>query len=583
MTTLPLTGTVNTGGAGVNVNLDAIGIAPFSLINRMIKLRMVVDDPFKVGAISLFVGTSSLANNIKWRFWTSTSSSRPAKPGEAFTVTLQMSEINTVAGSISLSPSGVPSASSGFTDIRLQVSDNATGPVQVQLLSVELVEPDVPGAFLSIVFDDANESIVSRAFPKMRSLGLPGTSYVIADAIGSPGRTTLQGCQALAADGWEIAGHAGTVAGHSNGLTALTGQQVSDDLAAMHSWLVANFPDPQNQYSFAYPLGKYENTTDGVAVESLVAANGFTSARTILSDAGVSTHTQIESLPPAMPMRMNAMSGISSLSPGQFNPATLVGPGGMLDKLAANGGWMILVFHIVVAGAPAATTEISQADFDLIMDAIAARQNSIRVAPVREVLRFTPEDIDGVLNIYRVAGSTVSVVPTLDRVWLKSVARPFLNRAVTVFDYSEVERSARSGVFDVVGRSLPVSVSDVRGSRRWTLELLTETAGDAQDLDLLLASGDPLLVHVPADCGVPGGYVEVGDARQRRTARRTERRVFELPCVEVAAPGPDVIGSTVTCQSVLNEYPTCQAVLDAHPTCLDLMELIGDPTDVVVP
>jgi hypothetical protein len=71
---------------------------------------------------------------------------------------------------------------------------------------------------------------------------------------------------------------------------------------------------------------------------------------------------------------------------------------------------------------------------------------------------------------------TGSITPLLGgMVWLKSVARPFLNRQVTVVDYSDVERPARNGVFDVVGRSLPVSVSDVRGSRRWTLEVLTGT------------------------------------------------------------------------------------------------------------
>lgn len=183
---------------------------------------------------------------------------------------------------------------------------------------------------------------------------------------------------------------------------------------------------------------------------------------------------------------------------------------------------------------------------------------------------------------------TGSTVPTLDRVWLKSLARPFLNRPVEVKDFSDVSRPARGGVFEVVGRSYPVAVTDVRSSRRWTLEVNTYTPDEAQDLDLLLAAGDILLVHVPQNAGrlsaVPGGYVTVGDTRVVTPPTFDLRmRVFELPCVEVAAPGPDVIGSTATCQTVLNTYATCQAVLDAHPTCLDLLELVGDPTDVLVP
>ncbi|MGK5737279.1 hypothetical protein [Micromonospora sp. URMC 103] len=192
---------------------------------------------------------------------------------------------------------------------------------------------------------------------------------------------------------------------------------------------------------------------------------------------------------------------------------------------------------------------------------------------------FAPD----VANHYRVVPHySGSIVPVIGGVWLKSIARPFLNRQVTLVDYSDVERPTRSGVFEVSGRSFPVAVTDVRGSRRWTLEALAHNSDEAADVDLLLASGDILLVHVPADCDVPGGYVAVGDSRQRRTGRLSVRRVFELPCVEVAAPGPDVVGAAGTCQTVLNTYATCQAVLDAHSTCLSLLELIGDPTDVIV-
>lgn len=192
---------------------------------------------------------------------------------------------------------------------------------------------------------------------------------------------------------------------------------------------------------------------------------------------------------------------------------------------------------------------------------------------------FAPD----VLNYYRVTGQTAaSITPTLGGVWLKSIARPFLNRQVTVKDYSDVERPSRAGLFDVVGRSFPVAVHDVRGSRRWTLEVLTQTLAEASNVDLVLASGDLLFVHVPTDCPVPGGYVTVGDTSEARTQRTSVRRIFNLPCIEVAAPGPDVVGAAVNWQSVLNSYATWQDVLDAHTTWESVLELIGSPTDVVV-
>ncbi|PZG18985.1 hypothetical protein C1I95_12465 [Micromonospora craterilacus] len=204
------------------------------------------------------------------------------------------------------------------------------------------------------------------------------------------------------------------------------------------------------------------------------------------------------------------------------------------------------------------------------------------------------EFVDGVVNRYRVrvvdvatqatvASETATITPTLGGVWIKSVARPFLNRQVIVKDFGDVERPPRAGIFDVVGRSMPVAVSDVRGSRRWTLEVLTETPADAAELDQIMAAGDTMLIHVPAAVDVPGGYVAIDTVNISRPARRSRRRVFVLPCIEVAAPGPDVVGATLTCATVLATYATCADLLAAHPTCADLLELIGDPEDVIVP
>ncbi|PWR08569.1 hypothetical protein DKT68_15240 [Micromonospora acroterricola] len=180
-----------------------------------------------------------------------------------------------------------------------------------------------------------------------------------------------------------------------------------------------------------------------------------------------------------------------------------------------------------------------------------------------------------------------SVTPALGGVWLKSLARPFLNRQVTVRDVSEVIRRSRAGVFDVVGRSFPVAVTDVRGSRQWTLDLSTYSEQDRSDLDLLLASGDVLLVQVPPAAGrlsaTPAGYVVVGDTREiTPPTLDLAMRVFSLPCVEAAAPGPDVVGATSNWQTVLNTYATWADLLTAHATWGSVLELVGDPEDVIV-
>lgn len=207
------------------------------------------------------------------------------------------------------------------------------------------------------------------------------------------------------------------------------------------------------------------------------------------------------------------------------------------------------------------------------------------------------EFVDRQVNHYRVTAlennvevdqQSASITPALSEVWLKSLARPFLNRTVSVRGYSDISRPSRAGVFNVVGRSVPVAVTELRASRQWAMDVVTDTADDASDLELLLASGDVLLVHVPTGQGrvstVPGGYVSVGDVRLATppTVDLTQR-VFSLPCTEVAAPGPDVVGATSTWQTVLNTYATWADLLAAHASWADLLELVGEPDDVVVP
>lgn len=180
-----------------------------------------------------------------------------------------------------------------------------------------------------------------------------------------------------------------------------------------------------------------------------------------------------------------------------------------------------------------------------------------------------------------------SITVDLDQVWLKSITRPFLNRAVEVRNWSDVTRPARNGVFDIVGRSYPVVVTDVRGSRQYTLEINTVTLGEAEELDLVLASGDPIFLHAPSAFRMPevlmkSTYAVVGNSGERRTGKRGWR-AFTLPLTEVAAPHHSIVGMTVTWQSVINAYATWADVIAANVTWADLLDRIGDPIDVLVP
>lgn len=201
----------------------------------------------------------------------------------------------------------------------------------------------------------------------------------------------------------------------------------------------------------------------------------------------------------------------------------------------------------------------------------------------------------GVVNTYRVRGfspvdvqlssETNTITPTIDRVWLKSIARPFLNRAVVTRDYSPPTRRSRSGRFDIVGRTLPIVVGQVMSGREWTHEVLTYSVEEAHAVDLLLASGDTLLVQVPPGFDIPGGYVGVSDIQRARISRTLSdgKRQFSIPMFECAAPGPDVVGYTATWEGLLAEYGTWAAVLAQFATWADVLEYVSDPETVLVP
>lgn len=174
-----------------------------------------------------------------------------------------------------------------------------------------------------------------------------------------------------------------------------------------------------------------------------------------------------------------------------------------------------------------------------------------------------------------------SITPTLDGVWLKFIRRPFLNTLVQPWGDLRWTRRSRNGVFDVVGRSLRVSVSDVRLSREGTLNLKTTTVADYERLDLVLSGGDPIFLHTPANSPLPTMYADVGDVEEDSPVPGTF--FFTLPLIEVAAPAADIVGATATYQTIVNNYATYQAVLSAFATYQDLLEEIAQPGDIVVP
>lgn len=191
--------------------------------------------------------------------------------------------------------------------------------------------------------------------------------------------------------------------------------------------------------------------------------------------------------------------------------------------------------------------------------------------------------VNGNASIVGEVLDTHSLTPSLaGAVWLKSIRHPFLNRVVHVAELDYVDRRFRGRIDDVSGRSNPTAVTDLRGGQQFPLLIRVDTFETARDMDLILASGDTFFIHVPPECPLAvGGYVTIGDTRQRRAGRKG-RYHFDLPCTVVNPPGPDVVGTTLTWGTVLNTYGSWTALLAANSTWADLLATVGSAEDLVV-
>jgi hypothetical protein len=181
-----------------------------------------------------------------------------------------------------------------------------------------------------------------------------------------------------------------------------------------------------------------------------------------------------------------------------------------------------------------------------------------------------------------------SITPTITSVWLKDITKPFLNRTLDCIpNQTPITRRARNGIFPIVGRTFPVAVSDIRLAREMTIEVITQTTQDWEELDLITLTGDIFFLQTPPGNSIPTMYVAIGDTSLRRPLRNqrcdNDWRVFTFPLTEVAMPSSDLAGSLGTWQTVVNTYATWTDVLAAHPMWADLLTLVGSPGEVVVP
>lgn len=370
--------TITTAGNASQASFRSPTISAVSMTNMALRLTFQVVNVTNLNYMTFYLGSSSFTNYFVWTIHTESdpaTTQNYVQSGEWVQITIPWANVQSASGSYSVSSTGVPSVTSGFTCMEMNVFDTGAGPVTVHLQSVEVVADTVntfPSGVVSITFDDSYGDVWNYARPVMDSYGFRGTTYNIASSIGSAGALSLAQLQDLQDfSGWEVAGHAYTLAAHNAGYNTLTARQVEDEMRFLRSWMLNNgFPID----SFAYPMGNFSSTSDGVPIDQ-ICQQYFSTGRSIIAET-------YETFPPSMPFRFRSKTGISSAG---TSVATITATGGPLDRCLYDASWYVITLHDIITGVPSSSTQISTTDFSTLMAAISSR--GIPVLPVGDVIR----------------------------------------------------------------------------------------------------------------------------------------------------------------------------------------------------
>lgn len=241
------------------------------------------------------------------------------------------------------------------------LTDNGTGAVTLYVAGIYAV-PGPQRAILTFAFDDGYASVFSRALPKLSAYRYPASAYVITDIIGDEGILSLDQLYTLRDQHhWEIGGHAFTLAAHNlpDGFDSLEGEELEDEVDGLRGWLDEH---GFRRDTMAYPKG----------------AAGMETRALIKRDYGAGRVTAMG--PETIPSRDDYTLRGSSLDGLTQTPASIIEA---IDEAVAAGSWLILTFHNIVSGSPAAAVEYKESGFGEIVDHVRALEEEGQPLEVR--------------------------------------------------------------------------------------------------------------------------------------------------------------------------------------------------------
>jgi peptidoglycan/xylan/chitin deacetylase (PgdA/CDA1 family) len=353
-----------TSGTGVLGAVRHAALTSFSLATNDVQLWVKVTGLAHLLKIEATFGSGGFAAYFQANLYDSTlfsASNRQIRDGEWFPFRFNLADLPVNVGS--------PGAAT-LTDVQFGIQDDNTSNSVTVKFGGFFIYPRAsafPNGVVSLTFDDGYLSQYTYAAAKMAAYGWTGTAYLIIDQIGggSGGYSAMNLTQIQALQntyGWEIGVHANTKAHHDAGLDTLSSTELIADLSAAKQFLIDNQLASGVDH-LAYPLGNHSPSTDAVVTRF------FATGRTL-------AWPNMEVVQPGAPIRLRA-----ALAGGSADFPSLQGE---VTRAVNNGGWLIIILHDFVSGAPSGDS-MTQTDFATLLASIDTA--GIPVRPVGDVWR----------------------------------------------------------------------------------------------------------------------------------------------------------------------------------------------------
>lgn len=166
--------------------------------------------------------------------------------------------------------------------------------------------------------------------------------------------------------------------------------------------------------------------------------------------------------------------------------------------------------------------------------------------------------------------------------WLMNPARPGQNIRVEITQFSEITQSGRTGIFEIVGRSAPVIISDIMESGSFEFTIDAATKAEAKEIAGRLALGDPMYLLVPDANSDIDTFYFTATSMKRSVDTPGGSWSIVVSAREVSQPAPAVYGSTYIWNDVTTDYATWTDVLadPQNTTWSNLVDRIS--SDVII-